>query len=91
MPGLDHYNDVIELIEQYHSTPKNEKSMRQELYQSIQQYTVSVNKWALKNNKDLTVGVFQQKGFEHLYFATDVKYNEERGLELALDEGCLFS
>lgn len=91
VPGLDLYNEVLELIEQYHSISKNEKAARQELYQTIQQHTVSVNKWALKNNKELTVGVFRQKGFEHLYFATDVKYNEKRGLELALDEGCLFS
>lgn len=91
VPGLDLYNEVVELIEQYHSISKNEKAARQELYQTIQQHTVSVNKWALKNNKELTVGVFQQKGFEHLYFATDVKYNKKRGLELALDEVCLFS
>lgn len=91
VPGLDLYNEVVELIEQYHSIAKHEKAARKELYQTIQQHTVSVNKWALKNNKELTVGVFQQKGFEHLYFATDVKYNEMRGLELALDEDSLFS
>lgn len=94
VPGLENYEVVLSLIEEYQQIdPKlsnqERKKIRQQIMLEIQSYIVSVNYNSLiyKMKKgQYTLSHFSQKGFEYIYYSTDVKYSEKRGLELTVDE-----
>ncbi|MCT6942539.1 MAG: CRISPR-associated helicase Cas3' [Metasolibacillus sp.] len=92
--GRDNYEKVVELIEEYEHC-KYAIEDQKELYQrrrqiriDIDKYIISVNFHRLLHARDRQYSLmnFKNKGFEHIYYSTDVSYNAHRGLELALDE-----
>lgn len=89
--GRENYEVVMDLINQYENlsttlSQEDWKKQRKKLRMEVEQYTISVNPWRLKNKaSDFCCRNFKNKGFEHIWYSTDVLYDSQRGLELCLE------
>lgn len=88
IPGQAHYEEAMELIEIYKTMDKNDVVGKKKVMHSLNQLTISVNKWRLeyrRKEKEFSVSRLEEPVFSHIYYA-NVKYSSDRGLELACDD-----
>ena len=94
VPGRENYEAVMDLIEQYDTIPPSldrmgRNKLRKQIRLEIEQYIISVNRHRLENSyteKKYSLGWFEHRDFNYICYSTDVFYDENRGLELKLDE-----
>lgn len=91
--GKENYEAVMALIEQYENLSAidniERSKLRKQLRVEIDQYTISVNFKRLNNllkGKEHLLQTLQHKDFQHIYYLKTVFYDNQRGLELRLDE-----
>lgn len=88
VPSLAIYGEVAILVEQYYKVPHEQLEKRKRIKQELEQLTVSVNEGRLEyrqKEQRFLIRQLDNKAFSHIYYA-DVKYSEDRGLELACDD-----